>query len=133
MEKEVKKSIVKTPTVILAIVMLAIPLAFFALLNSITQSGFGIREILFSLALAAISTTFLVWTKSVIIKNPYLGLAIGIGTLIAFEYGLFIKFKGPYTITFAILTALIIAAYLGFYFIKFRKKEKMTQDFNDSL
>lgn len=134
MKKEVSKNI-KTfdiITIVLAVLMLIIPLAFFFLLSQKTSAAFGFSEILFSVAFAIVTTLFLMWTKKMEVRNTYLGLVMGILALVAFEYSLFFKYKGPYTTIFAIITGVIVLAFLIINFFKYRKYEiKNVDDFEE--
>ena len=132
-------------TIILLIIMFIIPITFFYLLSIKTVQlspgeenpySFGFPEILFSIAFAFIATAFLLWVKSFMKTSTYLGLIIGLIVLGLFSYSVFFKFKGPYTTTFVIITSLIVLAYLGIYFFRYRKPEskiKFEEDFDDSL
>lgn len=120
-------------TILLFAVMLIIPLAFFFLLDQKTGSGFGLVEIFFSLVFAVVTTSFLLWVKSFMMTRPYLGLIIGLVVLIAFEYGLFLRYWGPRTTIFAIIMALVVIVYLGIYFLRFRKMNFKPEEFNDNL
>ena len=120
-------------TIVLFIIMLVIPIVFFVLLDNVTNAGFGIKEILFSIAFAIATTLFLTWIKSFMKNRPYLGLIIGLIILVSFEYSIFLKYIGPYTTTFAIITGLIILIYFGYYFLKFKKENNIPEGFDDSL
>ena len=100
-------------TIILAVVILVIALAFFFLLSQETGLPFGFLEVIFSIAIAILASLFLAWVRRMIKKNTYLGVIIGLGVLIAFEYGLYQKFQGPYSTTFSIVIAIIFLVFLG--------------------
>ena len=125
MEKEVTKEKSRfslgLTTIILTIIMLVTPLAFFFLLNQKTGESFGLAEIFSSIAFAIITTTFLVWIRSFMRTRPYLGSIIGLVVLMVFEYALFLRYSGPYTTTFAIVTGVVILIYFGISFFKYRK------------
>ena len=106
----------------ISIIFLVIPLTFFFLLSQKTEASFGFIQILFSVVFAIIVTLFLLWLKSFMKNRPYLGLIIGIIILGFSDYGLFFRYKGPYTTTFAIISTLIVLIYLGFYFFKYREQ-----------
>ena len=114
-------------TIILTIIMLVIPLAFFLLLDQKTGVGFGLAEIFFSIVFAILTTIFLLWIRSFMRTRPYLGFIIGLIVLMAFEYGLFLRYVGPYTTTFAMITSLIVLVYFGIFFFKYRKENNNTQ------
>ena len=113
--------------------MLIVPLAFFYLLSVKTAQlspgensyDFGLEEIIFSIIFAFLAVFFLLWLKSFMKTKPYLGIIVGLIALGGFSYSVFFKFKGPYTTTFVIITALIVLSYLGFYFIKYRNEERL--------
>ena len=123
--------------IIILVIFLIIPLAFFLLLNSKTGSGFGLKEISFSIVIAIVATLFLLWNKNFMENRPYIGLIIGLVVLVLVEYSLFFRFKGPTTITFAIIIALVVITFLGFFFFKFKKRELASknseEEFNDNL
>ncbi|MCH7568536.1 MAG: hypothetical protein IIA87_03880 [Nanoarchaeota archaeon] len=138
MEKEENKkylAIINLSTIILFIIFFIIPIVFFFLLDKKTEAGFGFVQIIFSIIIAFFVTFFLIWVKSFIVNRPYLGTILSLIALGLFEYGLFIKYRGPYTVTFAIIIALIVLIYTGFYFFKYRKssKEIKVESFDDSL
>ena len=124
MPEELNKSrfSVGLTTIILAIIMLILPLVFFFLLSQKTEASFGFIQILFSIVFAIIVTLFLLWLKSFMKNRPYLGFIIGLIALGFSNYGLFFRYKGPYTKTFAIIGSLIVLVYLGFYLFKYRKQ-----------
>jgi len=127
MQKEIigKNSIIsKTIVLILFVTFMVISLVFFVLKNSVVGAGFGYVEVLFSIAFGVFITGFLLWCRSVILRNPYLGLIIGIAGIIAMIYGFRLKYTGSYSIGFLVLTSLIGIVYLGFNFLKYKDKEK---------
>ncbi len=104
-------------TIILFIMMIIIPIAFFYLLSSsVPEESFGMSEIVFSLIFGILTTSFLFWTKSISNSNPYLGTIIGVLALVSLEYALFIRYSGGYTITFAIISGIVVLIYLGMNF-----------------
>ena len=119
---------------IVAVVMLAISLIFFVLLSYKADAEFGFKEILYSVVFAIVITFFLLWLRSFMLNRPYIGVVIGLIGIAAGIYGIFLRYRGPYTIAFVIFTSIIILVYVSYYFIKFRKKETETQeDFDDNL
>ena len=121
------------PIIIIAVIMLIIPLIFFILLDMRTNSGFGLSEILFSIVFSIIVTSFLVWMKSFMIARPYLGGLLGIAAILLTNYSLFLRFTGPYTLTFTIITDLIVVVYLGIYFFKYRQtSSQIKEDVEDT-
>lgn len=116
-------------SLILLIVFLIIPLAFFFLLSTkIPEESFGVAEIAFSIIFAVLATAFLVWTKSLEMKNTYLGTIIGIIALGVLDYALFIRYKGPYTTTFAIISSVIVLIFLGINFVKGLKNKQKDEE-----
>jgi hypothetical protein len=105
-------------TAILFALMLILSILFFVLLDFKTEMGFGIPEIIFSTVLAVFSTAFLLWVKSIMKNNIYLGLWLGLIVLASAEYALFLKYSGQYTTIFGIFSALIILIYLFRHFYK---------------
>lgn len=104
---------------ILAAVILVLSLAFYLLLNAKTSSGFGFSEIVFSFMIAIFASLFLVWNKSLMIKNHYLGIIMGIVALVISIYAIYFRYHGPYTLTFSLISVAVILAYLGFTFFKY--------------
>ena len=105
-------------TAILFSLMLILSVLFFVLLDFKTNSGFGFSEIIFSLILSLFTTSLLIWIKSIMKTNIYLGLWIGLIVLALAEYSLFLKFSGRYTTIFGISSATIIIIYLLKHFYK---------------
>ena len=131
MKKEIVKAnplISKTFIVVLFATFTVISLVFFILKNSVIGAGFGYVEILFSLAFGIFITGFLLWCRSIMLRNPYLGLIIGIAGIIALIYGFRLQYTGPYSIGFLVLTSLIGIVYLGYNFLKYKDKEKFIPD-----
>jgi hypothetical protein len=95
--------------------------------------SFGIREILTSVVFAFLITGFLLWVKSIMIKNAYLGGVIGIVGGFVMGYGFSRGYWGPYSIGFMIVTGLVVVANLGMNFVKFRSQDKSVPgEFDDS-
>lgn len=86
--------------------------------------SFGIVEILFSVVFGIFMTGFLVWTKSISIKNAYLGVGIGLIGMIVLGYAFYLRFRGPYSTGFMIVTGAIVLFYLGKNFLKFKKFDR---------
>lgn len=114
--------------VVLFVVLLLIAIVFFVMLGSFTGEGFGFFEILFALTFAVFVSALLIWCKSIMLRNPYLGASIGVLSVIALGYGFLTQFTGPKSITFMVITSIIILVYLGFYFFRYKDKEKMIPD-----
>lgn len=83
--------------------------------------SFGIEEILFSLVFAFLMVGFLLWTKSISIKNAYLGSCIGLLGLGILAYAFYLRYRGPYSNVFMIATGLVVVVYLGINFFKYKK------------
>ena len=123
-KEDVKKKFpIEWSTIIVGALFLIIALAFFILLSSKTSRGFGFTEIIFSVVLAVFISLFLHWIKSITVKNAYLGVIIGIITLIIFDYSIFYRYKGPYTITFVLIASLVVLIYLGIHFFRFKNNK----------
>lgn len=86
--------------------------------------NFGIEEALFALVFAFLITGFLLWVKSMILKNPYLGAGIGIIGIGIMGYGFSLRYWGPYSIVFMIVSGAVAITYLGANFFKYIKKDK---------
>ena len=118
---------------LLMVIFVLIGIVFFVLLNIVTESGFGLVEILFSIVFGLVVTGILVWTKSISSKNAYLGIGIGLIVMFILGYSFYLNFKGPYSLGFMILTGLIIGSYLIMNFLKFRNQDKyFVGEFDDS-
>lgn len=96
---------------------------FLYLLDKVTSAGFGIKEIGFTLVAAFLLTAVLAWITITMRKNPYLGLIIGLVIMVLLTNALFIRYKGPYTLTFAAIGALGTVGYLIYSFFLARKEE----------
>ena len=112
----------------LFVILLLIAIVFLVMLGSFTGEGFGFFEILYAVVFAVFVTALLVWCKSIMLRNPYLGASMGVLSVIALGYGFSTQFVGPKSIAFMIITTIIILVYLGFYFFKYKDKEKMIPD-----
>ncbi len=108
--------------VLLASIMLIIPLSFFILLSIKTSAPFGISEILFAVVFSIIATLLLLWIKSIMRKNPYTGIVIGVLILVISITSLFYRFSGPYTYAHASAAGIVVLAYLGIEFYRYRKR-----------
>lgn len=84
--------------------------------------GFGLKEIMFAVVFALFMVGFLLWTRSLIMKNSYLGACVGIIGGIMMGYGFYLRYKGPYSTGFMIATAFVIFAYVGMNFFRYRKE-----------
>ena len=89
---------------------------------------FGIGEIMFAIAFAALMTGFLLWSKSIIVKNAYLGAIIGILGAVIFGYGFYLQYRGLYSTIFMGITGVVVLAYLGMNFFKYKKEDKYEEE-----
>lgn len=90
--------------------------------------SFGWKEILFSIAFAFLMTGFLLWTKSTMTKNTYLGAAIGLIGLGIVGYGFSLRYRGPYSTGFMVAAALVTLVYLGMHFFRYFRMNKIDED-----
>ena len=109
-------------TIIVGIVFIIIAEAFFYLLSTKTEAVFGVTEIIFGLIVAITITLFLLWVKFIIRSNRYLGAIIGIAGTGAMIYALRTQFKGAYTNTFIIISAVVSLGYVFLHFWKSQNK-----------
>lgn len=109
-------------TIIVGVLITIISIIFLYILSIKTPATFGFAQVLYSIALGIVSMFFLYWIHLFMRKNPYLSLIIGLVALAACIYALFVRYKGPYTTTFAIILGLIVLVYL---FMQFAKAKKM--------
>tara|TARA_Y100000310_G_C20683557_1_gene817557 strand:+ start:2700 stop:3110 length:411 start_codon:yes stop_codon:yes gene_type:complete len=125
-EKEVvKPRLINLLTTFLFVVFVAIGIAFFILRSGVTGEGFGFLEVGIAIVFGGFVTWFLLWTRLMTIRNPYLGLVIGVVGFGAFSYGFFVLYKGTYPTIFFVVTGVIVLGYLGYNFFRFREKEKI--------
>jgi hypothetical protein len=113
-------------------IFLVIAIVFFALLNSKVDTGFGLKEILFAIAFAFLMTAFLMWIRSMSLKHAYMGLGTGIVGVLILGYGFALRYKGPYSSAFMIITGIVALGYFGWNFWKFRLRDKyIVGEFDD--
>ena len=121
-------------TIMSFIVFLVVTLAFFWRLNAVVGTGFGFREILFSIIISILITLFLLWMRTLMKKNLYLGLIISLLTLSTLDYSLMTQYKGPNTNTFLIIFSLLFSAYILYIFFRnFKSDRKKKFIDNDNL
>ena len=108
-------------TIIVGVLLAILSILFFYLLGTKTDLKFGIAQIIYSIALGLLAVFFLYWLTLLMKKNAYLGLITGIAAIIASIYAIFVKYSGPYTTTFAIITGVILIIYLFIHFFKAKK------------
>lgn len=109
-------------TWLLFVPYLVLCIVFFYMLSQKTNANFGLMEIVFSIGAAWLLTLIFGWIRNLILSNPYLGLGIGILTIIAFVSALFARYQGIYTLSFATIGALITAIYLVVFFFIGKKQ-----------
>lgn len=83
--------------------------------------GFGFEELIFAIVFGLFMTGFLLWIKSIIVKNAYLGTIIGIVGSIIIGYGFYLRYRGPYSTGFMTATALAVLIYIGMNFFRYKK------------
>ena len=105
-------------TIITGVIFIVIAEAFFYLLSIKANTAFSIKEIIFGLIVAITITLFLLWTKFLMRSNRYLGTVIGIVGTGAMIYALRTQFKGAYTNTFTIISAIVALSYIFVHFWK---------------
>ena len=105
-------------TIITGVLFLILVEAFLYLLGTKTEADFGIKQIIFGIALAIVITLFLVWIKYLMQINKHLATIIGIMGTGASIYGVTRNFKGPYTTTFVIIGTIISLGYILMQFLK---------------
>ncbi len=99
---------------------------FLYLLDQKVNTGFGFAEVMFSLGASFLWVAFLNWVKSIINKNPYLGLIIGLVIVVLLANALFIRYKGPNTLIFSAIGALSSVGYLMYLFFKARTEDAVS-------
>ncbi len=85
--------------------------------------SFGLEEFIFAIVFALFMVGFLLWTKSMTSKNAYLGTLIGIIGAVILGYAFYLRYKGPYSILFMIVTSVVILIYIGMNFFRYRKED----------
>ncbi|MEK6859038.1 MAG: hypothetical protein AABX53_03975 [Nanoarchaeota archaeon] len=114
-------------TVTLFVFFLLIVGLFLFFLDKKTGAGFGFVECAFALVAALLLAALFAWIKLIMEKNPYLGIISGILIAVLLTNALFIKYKGPYTMTFAGIGALGTVGYLMYHFFIYRVEDKRTR------
>ena len=135
MAKEVKEKVgprkIDALGIGLFVVLLIIGIVFFVMLGGFTGDGFGYTEGMLAFVFAAFVAAFLLWCKRLMLRNPFLGASIGILGVIALGYGFNLRFAGPKSLTFMFITGAIVLGYLGFYFFRYKGREKVVDDFDE--
>lgn len=87
-----------------------------------TNSEFDFRfgEIIFAIVFAFLMSGFLLWTKSMISKNAYLGTIIGLIGAGIIGYAFSLKYRGFYSTIFMVATGAVVLVYLGMSFYKYK-------------
>ena len=96
--------------------------------GEITDFSFGIKEIIFSIVFAFLMAGFLLWIKSIIKKNSYLGIIIGIIGTVILGYAFSLRYRGFYSSWFMVIAGLIVLIFLGINFWKFKKTKNNDDD-----
>lgn len=117
--------IVSITTIILAVVYVVLVMLFFFLLHSKTDAAFGLVEVGFAIISGIILALLLQWNRSIIKKNPYLGLVAGIFVIVTLVYALFLPYSGPYTTAFATVGSSIAIFYFVYCFFRYRKLDAL--------
>ena len=117
-EKAKSPLLIGMSTIITGILFIIIAEVFFYLLSTKTDEVFGVKEIIFGLIVAILINLFLLWIKFLMRSNRYLGAIIGVAGTGAMIYALRAQFKGIYTNTFAIISAVIALGYIFMHFWK---------------
>ncbi len=95
--------------------------------NDKKDFSFGLEEIIFAIVFALFIVGFLIWTKSIVTRNAYLGAGIGLIGSVILGYAFYLRYKGPYSTGFMIITGLIVLTYIGMNFFK-HKKDDVEED-----
>jgi O-antigen/teichoic acid export membrane protein len=120
-QQEEHHPIISIMTIIFCAVYVALVAIFLYLLHTKTDAPFGLVEISFAVVAGIVLGLIVQWTRSIIRKNPYLGLVAGIFVIVALVYALFLPYNGPYTTGFAIVGSLIAIVYFVYCFFLYRK------------
>lgn len=80
----------------------------------------GIVEILISIAFAFLTTGFLLWIKSIMRKNEYLGAIIGALITFVFGYAFSLRYRGYYSTGFIIVVGAVVFVYLCMNFFRYK-------------
>ncbi|MDO8509432.1 MAG: hypothetical protein Q7S27_07170 [Nanoarchaeota archaeon] len=85
--------------------------------------SFGIKEGIFAVVFGLFMAGFLIWAKSIIIKNAYLGAIIGIIGSLMIGYGFYLQYRGPFSTGFMTATGLVVLIYIGMNFFSHKNQE----------
>jgi hypothetical protein len=110
-------------TIIIGCLYLLLVQLFFFLLASQTQAvEYDANTIVFGLVVATVITAFLGWIHYMLSINRHLALVIGLMGIGIVIYSIFGRFKGPYTITFISVGAIVAFAYIIYHYSKSEKE-----------
>ena len=82
--------------------------------------NFGIVEILSSVAFAFFMTGFLLWIKSIMKKNEYLGAIIGVLIAFVLGYAFSLRYRGYYSTGFVSAAGAVVFVYLSMNFFRYK-------------
>lgn len=149
-EKQNEKKILNKTGVLLFGIFLLIGISFFILL-SVVKSGnsggtggvvngetglspensefdFRLGEVIFAIIFAFLMSGFLLWTKSMISKNAYLGVIIGLVGAGIIGYAFSLRYRGFYSTLFMVVTGAVILGYLGMSFYKYKNADEKEEN-----
>ena len=128
--KDSKKKIINSESIILFFIFLTVAIIFYVSLSNARSdiAGFSIVEIIFSIIFAVFVTGILVWTKNIIMINPYLGSVCGIIAILILEYGFYLRYQGRYSTIFMFVAAIVALIFLGRNFFKYRKSGNINEN-----
>jgi cytochrome bd-type quinol oxidase subunit 2 len=131
--ESVREKFFAMPGIILTIVLFAMAVLFFYLLDKSRSTGFGFVEIILALVFALLMGGFFIWCKTVMYRNPYLGAGIAIFGVIALDYGFKLRYTGGTSNYFLIVGIILTLVYIGYNFFKYRDSEKpIPNEFDES-
>jgi len=93
-----------------------------------SEFDFKLGEIIFAIVFAFLMSGFLLWTKSMISKNAYLGTIIGLIGAGIIGYAFSLKYRGLYSTIFMISTGAVVLAYLGMSFYKYKNVDEEEEE-----
>lgn len=155
MKKEIEVlsdgSLMKKESLILFCIFLILGIVFFVSLsivnppvsygtgNVVSPEGaevnfdFGIGEIIYSVIFATLMTSFLLWNKSLMKNNAYLGVGIGLVCLSVVSYAFYLRYWGINSKIFLGVFLVVNIFYLSKNFMKFRKFDRYDEkEFDES-
>ena len=95
-----------------------------------TNSEFDLKlgEIIFAIVFAFLMSGFLLWTKSMISKNAYLGTIIGLIGAGIMGYAFSLRYRGFYSTIFMVATGAVVLVYLGMSFYKYKNVDEEEEE-----